>query len=147
MIIIAPFFLWHPVKKLTFPGRGFEKRCYFPILQYASLISTVMKVFKIEQDPSAEEIVLALRQEFSSKYSYSFFGVGENKTIIVKRSELIGAQISKSGDRITVHAMPPNLLLSSLDAVLTGLVSAVSYSALIKLEKDLVVFLKGKYSV
>lgn len=105
-----------------------------------------MKVFKIEQDPSNEELILALRQEFSSKYSCSFFGVGESKTIIVEKSVLVGAQISKSGNQITVHAMPPNLLLSSLDAVLTGLVSAVAYSSLTKLERDLVKFLKGRYS-
>lgn len=106
-----------------------------------------MQVFKIEHDPSSEDIILALREEFSSKYSYIFFGVGENRTIIVKKSELVGAQISKSGNQMTVHAMSPNLLLSSLDAVLTGVISAFSYASLNKLEKDLVIFLKEKYSV
>jgi hypothetical protein len=105
-----------------------------------------MKAFTIKQDPSTEEIAHALEHGFSSKYSYSFFGVGENRSVIVKKSELVGAQISTSRNRMTVHAMPPNLLLSSLDAVLTGLISAVSYSSLTKLEKDLTVFLRSKYS-
>jgi len=63
-----------------------------------------MKVITIEQDPSIEEIARVLEQEFSSKYSYSFFGLGDNQTIIVRKSEFVGAQISKSGNQITVHA-------------------------------------------
>lgn len=105
-----------------------------------------MKVITIEQDPSIEEIARVLEQEFSSKYSYSFFGLGDNQTIIVRKSEFVGAQISKSGNQITVHAQSPNIVLSTLDALLTGVVSATSYSSLKKLEANLVVFLKNKYA-
>ena len=106
-----------------------------------------MKVFKIEQDPSSEEIAQTLEQEFSSKYSYSFFGVGENKTVIVRKSEFIGAQISKSGNQITVHAQSPNVLLSFLDPLIgINIVRSVFNSSFKNLEADLVMFLKGKYS-
>lgn len=106
-----------------------------------------MKVFTIKQYPSTEEIAKAIEQEFSSKYSYRFFGVKRN-SIIVKKSEFVGAQISQSGNQITVHAMSPNLLFSFLDPFLTGLniIGAVFNSPLKKLEADLVVFLKNKYA-
>lgn len=107
-----------------------------------------MKVFTIEQNPSTEEIAQTLEQEFSSNYSYSFFGLDRNKSIIVRKSEFVGAQISKSGNQFTVHAMSPNLLLSFLDPFLTGLnvIGALFNSPLKKLEADLVTFLKNKYS-
>ena len=106
-----------------------------------------MKVFEINQDPSVEDIARMLKHEFSDNNSYSYFGIGENKSVVVRKSEFVGAQISRSGNRITVYAMSPNLLLSSIDILLSGLIGAVNYSSLIKLEKDLVIFLKSKYSI
>ncbi|QRR00022.1 hypothetical protein [Dyadobacter sandarakinus] len=105
-----------------------------------------MKVIKIGQDPSNEEIAQALAQEFSSGYSYKSFGLGNNKSIIVRKSEFVGAQISKSGKQITVHAHAPNVLLSLLDVLYSGIISVASYSSLKELESDLVVFLKNKYA-
>lgn len=105
-----------------------------------------MKVITVNQDPSAEEIARTLEQEFSSQYSYSLFGLGNSKSVVVRKSEFVGAQISKSGSQITVHAQPPNILLSSLDALLTGIISAAYYSSLKNLEADLLVFLKNKYA-
>jgi hypothetical protein len=103
-----------------------------------------MKVIAI--DPSNEEIAQTLEQEFSSKYSYSFFGLGNNKTVIVRKSEFVGAQISKNGNQITVHAHSPNILLSLLDVFYSGIISAASHSSLKKLEADLVVFFKNRYA-
>ena len=105
-----------------------------------------MKVFEINQDPSVEDIARMLKHEFSYN-SYSYFGIGKNKSVVVRKSEFVGAQISRSRNRITVHAMSPNLLLSSIDILLSGLIGAVNYSSLIRLEKDLVIFLKSKYSI
>ena len=107
-----------------------------------------MKVFTIEQDPSTEDIARILKEEFSSYYSYSFFGVDQNRSIVVRKSEFVGAEISKSGNRITVHAMSPNLLVSLLGTFLPGIdvIGAVFHRPLKKLEADLVTFLKGKYS-
>jgi len=105
-----------------------------------------MKVFTIAQDPSTEEIAQTLEHDFSSGYYYSFFGVGKSKSVIIRQSEFVGAQISKSGNQITVHAQSPNLLLSFLDT-LTGInvIGSVFNSPLKKLEADLVMFLKNKY--
>lgn len=107
-----------------------------------------MKVFTIAQNPSSEEIARTLGQDFSSEYSYSLFGPGKSKTVIVRRSEFVGAQISKSGNQITVHAQSPNLLLSFLDPLLTGIgiLGLAFHSPLKKLESDLVIFLKNKYA-
>ncbi|WP_254562291.1 hypothetical protein [Dyadobacter diqingensis] len=107
-----------------------------------------MKVFTITQDPSTEDIAQTLEQDFSSKYSYRFFGIGKSKSVIVQKSEFVGAQISKSGNQITVHAQSPNLLLSFLDPFLTGMnvLGSIFNSPLKKLEADLVIFLKNKYS-
>jgi len=107
-----------------------------------------MKVFTIEQDPSIEEIAQTIKQEFSSAFSYSFFGLGKNRSIVVRKSEFVGAQVSKSGNQITVYATSPNLLLSFLDPFLTGLniVGTLFHAPLKKIEEDLVIFLKKKYS-
>jgi len=107
-----------------------------------------MKVITINQDPSPEQIAGVLEQEFSSKYSYRFFGLGNNRSIVVRKSEFVGAQISKSGNQITVHAMSPNLLLSFLDPFLTGInvIGSVFKHPLKDLETDLVTFLKNKYA-
>ena len=105
----------------------------------------IMKVFTIEQAPSIEEIARILEQEFTSKYTYSIFGL--SKSVIVRKSDFVGAQISKSGNQLTVHAQSPNLLLSFLDP-LTGInvMGALFNSPLKKLEADLVTFLKNKYA-
>jgi hypothetical protein len=107
-----------------------------------------MKVFTINQNPSSEEIAQTLEEEFSSKYSYSFFGLGRDRSVVVRKSEFVGAEVSKIGNEITVHAMTPNLLLSFLDPFLTGLnvLGALNYAPLKKLEAELVVFLKEKYA-
>lgn len=105
-----------------------------------------MKVFTIEKDPSLEDMVKILEQEFSSKYAYRFFGVGLHKSVIVRKSEFVGAQITKSGNRITVHAASPNLLLSFVDPLLMNVIGAMFNAPLKKLEGDLVVFLKNKYA-
>jgi len=106
-----------------------------------------MKVFTVEQNPSPEQIVAMLEKEFSSKYSYTFFGLGKNRSIVVRKSEFVGAEISISGNQITVHAMSPNLLFSFLDPFLTGMnvIGSVFKSPLKKLEADLVSFLKSRY--
>jgi hypothetical protein len=107
----------------------------------------IMKIFTIEQDPSIEEIAHILEQEFTSKYTYSIFGLSKSKSVIVRKSDFVGAQISKSGNQLTVHAQSPNLLLSFLDP-LTGInvMGALFNSPLKKLEADLVTFLKNKYA-
>ncbi|MDQ6481084.1 hypothetical protein [Dyadobacter sp. LHD-138] len=105
-----------------------------------------MKVFTIAQEPSTEEIAKTIEQHFSSKFSYSFFGVGKNRSVVVRKSEFVGAQISKSGNQITVHAMSPNLLLSFLDSFFMNVIYFAFHSPLKKLEADLVTFLKSRYS-
>lgn len=105
-----------------------------------------MKVFTIKQNPSTEQIEQGLRQEFASRYAYRFFGIDRNRSIIVRKSEFIGAQISIIGNQITVHAITPNLLVSFVDMFLNGLIGGLFYAPLKKLEKDLLVFLKNKYA-
>ncbi|MDQ6481783.1 hypothetical protein [Dyadobacter sp. LHD-138] len=105
-----------------------------------------MKVFTIDEDLSNEEIVHTLEQEFSSKFSYRFFGLGRNKSIVVRKSEFVGAQISKSGNKITVQGVSPNFAISLIDATLYGVIAGAFYSPLKKLEADLATFLKRKYS-
>lgn len=107
----------------------------------------VMKVFTLGQNPSTEEIERILEQKFNSKYTYSIFGVGKSKSVIVRKSDFVGAQISKSGNQLTVHAQSPNLLLSFLDPLIgINLMGAIFSSPLKKLEAELVTFLKNQYS-
>ncbi|MBT1705794.1 hypothetical protein [Chryseosolibacter indicus] len=68
-----------------------------------------MKLTTSKGLPSIAELKDILRQEFSSDYSYRLFGLGKEKTLIVGKSPLVGAQISIHENEVTIQPTPPTL--------------------------------------
>jgi hypothetical protein len=98
--------------------------------------------------PSTKELVAVLRQEFSEHYSYRLFGLGNAKSIIVRKSTFVGAQISINAHEIAIRATPPSILAGFLNFFrLTELGEIWSlppqWSAL---EREIGTFLKHKYN-
>jgi hypothetical protein len=50
-------------------------------------------VIKVKSSPSNEELIATLERDFSKAYSYREFGFGK-KSVLVRKSALLGAQIS-----------------------------------------------------
>ncbi len=80
-----------------------------------------MKITTTKALPTPTELADILKKEFSAEYSYKLFGLGK-KSIIVGKSAFIGAQVSVSGNEISVQATPPS--------VFAGLLSALSLTEL-----------------
>lgn len=108
-----------------------------------------MKIKTIKALPSSKELMEILQKEYSEKYSFKLFGIGDEKSIIVRKSFFIGAQISKNENEITIDGIPPSAL-SSLVAILlqqlANLFILFNPSRYKKVEKELSVFLYNKYT-
>lgn len=110
-----------------------------------------MKTFTLKSCPSTEDLVGILRREFSNQYAYQLFGIGKEKSIIVKQSTFVGAQISKIENDITVGSVPPSIptsLIYGLDTLVTGgaVMKAIFHTPWVKLERDIIAFLRQKYN-
>ena len=107
-----------------------------------------MKILTSKTPPSIKEMTEVLKQEFSDRYSYKLFSFGKEKSIIVGKTTFIGAQISRSGNEITIEGVWPSIpaiLLSFFLQLSTGF-STESRSQWTKFEKEIGLFLTRKYN-
>jgi len=115
-----------------------------------------MRITTTKTLPTAAELVEILKKEFSPDYSYTIFGLGKNKTVLVKKSALVGVQVSLLNNDISIQASPPSIgtgylfmffsytglgAFIALVCVLLGMIE----SPLI-IEKEIGSFLKRKYA-
>ena len=111
-------------------------------------------IIKVKATPSNEEILEILKREFSDDYAYKLYGLGK-KSIMVRKSALIGAQISVRENEISIEGTPPSFgagFLATL-AMSEAAVMLVPIFALAgafpsrykKLERKLALFLREKY--
>jgi hypothetical protein len=115
-----------------------------------------MRIHLSKPLPPASELAEVLRQEFSDRYAYQLFGLGNAKTIIVGKTTWIGAQISVRENEISIQGTPPSVLAGLLSFLgLTELgVCLVLFmgkfwnipSQWRQFEKEIGLFLKQKYS-
>ena len=104
-----------------------------------------MKILTSKTPPSTKELAEILKREFSDHYSYKQLSLGEEKNIIVRKSTFVGAQISKSGNEITIEGIQPSIpavLFSFILQLITGFSTPSSR----KLEKEIGFFLQHKYN-
>ncbi|MDQ3394599.1 MAG: hypothetical protein M3512_10885 [Bacteroidota bacterium] len=111
-------------------------------------------VIKVKKAPSNEELVETLKREFSNDYSYKLFGLGK-KSIIVRKSAFLGAQVSVQENEISIQGSPPSFgtgFLATLAMTEAAIVvfplflfTGASPSKFRKLEKEIASFLKNKY--
>lgn len=111
-----------------------------------------MKVSVSKTAPSGKELAEILNREFSSRYSYELFGLGDEKSVIVQKSAFVGAQISKRQNEFDILITPPTIasgyLLAGVSFV-PGLDIILSWALrpqFQKLEKEIAVFLNLKYN-
>lgn len=109
-----------------------------------------MKILNLKNVPSTTELSEILKREFSGDYSYKFFGLDREKSIIVRKAPFVGVQISKRENEITVQGLfstsPSSSFFSFLDLLGTGgLLVAIFGSSVKKPEKEIALFLKNKY--
>ena len=110
-----------------------------------------MRVFKLKSSPSNKQLIEVLKKEFSNRYAYSMFGFECDKSIIVRKSAFIGAQISKKGNEITVYGLSPSTLttfLSAVDFIVTGglFMGLPFMSKREQFEKEIGFFLQRKFN-
>ena len=108
-----------------------------------------MRILATKALPSAKELAAILKKEFSDKYSYELFGLGPNKSILMKKTFFVGAQISINENSITIDGMPPSASASFIAMVLQVFANLFIVFALLpykKLEKEIGVFLSNRYN-
>jgi hypothetical protein len=108
-----------------------------------------MEKIEVKKAPSCEEILRNLKREFSNTYAYDLFGLGSEKSIIVRKSPFVGVQISKRGNGFSIQAMMP---LSVTNWFLSLFLSLYASGAMVmwtspykKLENEIALFLKNRY--
>jgi hypothetical protein len=108
-----------------------------------------MKVVTSKALPSTQELAEIIQKEFSGQYTCKLFGLGQNKTIMVRQSLFSGAQISLRANEITIQGMPSPVLtvisMTELAAMLVFCLDWVLSTPWKKLEKEIAVFLHKKY--
>lgn len=108
-----------------------------------------MNLLTSKTPPSANELIEILKREFSDQYTYQIFGIGNEKSILVKKSFFVGAQISKRENEFTIDGIHPSVsssLIALLLQVLGNLYILFSPSPYRKFEKEIGLFLKRKYN-
>ena len=115
-----------------------------------------MRIITSKTPPSTTELAEILNREFSKHYSYKLFGLWE-KSIIVGKSTLVGAQISIGDNEFTIQATAPSIagnILSVLGFAELGLLLLPLFfgeglplsSQWRELEREIGLFLKHKYN-
>ncbi len=99
--------------------------------------------------PSAKQLAQILKNEFSNQYEYEEFGLCEHKSLIVRRSFLVGVQISIDKNEVTIDAIPPSAMASFVSTIMSIFANLFIVFAMLpyrQLEKDVARFLKSKYA-
>ncbi len=90
--------------------------------------------------PTFDELIAVLESQFSSQAVYTFDSKPQ-KSIIVRKSALVGAQITIRDNEIIVDACCPNIFISAL----IGLISTI-YPPYHEFEMNVTDFLKKAYN-
>ncbi|HPM30884.1 MAG TPA: hypothetical protein PLJ60_11175 [Chryseolinea sp.] len=108
-----------------------------------------MKILASKELPSTKDLADILQKEFSNRYSCKLFGLGKDKTILVKQSAFVSTQITIRGNEITVQGMPSQFL--AVIGMTEGAVLMILFLGWVlrapwkKLEKEVAVFLHERY--
>ena len=73
-----------------------------------------MKISIAHNRPSSDELVQVLNRKFGPRYSFRLFGLGENKTIMARKSAAVGVQLSFYDDQLILQRTAPSIAGSVL---------------------------------
>lgn len=108
--------------------------------------------------PPTAELVHVLNNAFLPQYSFRTFGLGKNKTIMARKSSMVGLQLSFVGNQIDFQPTAPTITGSVLSVMmLTELASIIMIPILVisdffrknpykEMAKEIGSFLKEKYT-
>lgn len=97
-------------------------------------------IVQATKSPNFNELIETLKNQFSN-YSVYTFNSEPEKSIIVRKSSTVGAQITVRDNEIIVDACCPNIFVSTL----IGLLSAI-FPPYHNFEMKITDFLKKKYN-
>ncbi len=97
-------------------------------------------IVQAKQLPDFNELLLTLKSQFSNYAVYTSNSIPQ-KSIIVRKSATVGAQITLRGNEIIVDACCPNIFISGL----LGLISTI-FPPYHHFEMKMTGFLKKRYS-
>lgn len=92
----------------------------------------------------AKDLIQSLKTQFSN-YSVYSFDTKFQKSIIVRKSAIVGAQLSIHDNEIVVDACYPNVFISAFMSLLTAS-TIFPFNAWHHFEKKITDFLKSSYS-
>ncbi len=95
--------------------------------------------------PNLNDLLQELKSEFPGQYTSKIFGLGSQKSILVRKSAWVGVQITIHGNKIYIDGSFPNIILSSFMTLLSQSTIA-PVGKWEKLEKKITDFLKRKYN-
>lgn len=116
-----------------------------------------MKISIASTHPPTDELVHVLNDAFGRRYSFRLFGLGKEKTIMARKSALVGLQLSFDDKQASFERTAPTIASSALSfmmltelAVLLILPLLVIFEGFTKdpykeMAKEIGLFLKQKY--
>jgi hypothetical protein len=113
-----------------------------------------MRISISKKSPSATDLPEVLKREFSGQYGYKLFGLGKIPTIMVSKSNFIGAQITVRENEIDIQSTAPSLLMAYILTIMEILGLIAFFPLWIvhlrkqgrALEQELATFFNQKYS-
>lgn len=103
---------------------------------------------EIKVSPSHEGLTGNLKQEFSKEYSYGLFGLGSEKSVFVRKSAFVGAQITKKENGLAIQSCFPLTVINWFFSLVLSLYASGAMlmwtSSYKKLEKEIALFLKER---
>ena len=106
-----------------------------------------MKISTEKKYPNTRELIRKLKNKFSNAYSFSLYGVGNNRSIIARKSIFIGVEISRKENEIQIDPIFPSFLLQLIGTLFFIDSSVIRYvfpSKLMKTERELGLFLQNQ---
>ena len=108
-----------------------------------------MRISTSNNSPTIGDLMSHLRNKFSDSYSFHLSGIGKEKTIIARKSTLVGAQISTGENEIRIDTIFPSMPFRIIRNLLfygcgdVGMIMYVFPSRWIKVQNELGSFIKG----
>lgn len=109
-----------------------------------------MRISTASPLPAKNELIEILNQKFARRYSLQIFGMGDTRSIMVRKSPMVGVQITERDHEFDIQATPPSVGMAYFLSVLemTGLAFAFTMplrSEWKEFEKEIGSFLKKEY--
>ena len=95
--------------------------------------------------PTIHELIQELQNEFSDLHQFKIFGLGSQKSILVKKSVWVGVQINIRENDILIDGSFPNIVTSSFMTLLSQCAIA-PVNKWFELEKEVSGFLMNRYT-